>query len=41
MNGHTGGGADHQQDHDLRGAYGACLRARDQQRRGRDACESL
>ena len=36
----TGGGVDHQQDHDLRGACGACLHDRDRRRRVRGACES-
>ena len=36
----TGGGADHQQDHDLLGACGACQHGRGRRRRVRGACES-
>ena len=37
----TGGGADHQQDHDLLDACGAFLHDRVRRRRVRGACESL
>lgn len=38
---HTGGGAYHQRDHDLRGVYGASQHVRDRQRHDHGACESL